>query len=56
VNQDEKVAVYMDVLVEVHTMKVVKNVHLECWQLGNKLHGVTSQINTNHDDNLKLLY
>jgi len=53
VNQDEKVAVYMDVLVEVRTMKVVKNVHLECWQLGNKLHGVTSQINTNHHDNLK---
>ena len=34
-------------------MKVVKNVHSECWQLGNKLHGVTSQINTNPHDNLK---
>jgi hypothetical protein len=53
VKRDEKVAVYMGVLVEVSTMKVVKKVHSECWQLGNKLHGVTSQINTNPHDNLK---
>jgi len=53
VNRHDKVAVCMDVLVEVSTMKVVKNVHLECWQIVNKLHGVTSQINSNHHDNLK---
>ena len=35
------------------TMIVLKNIHPECWQLGNKLHGITSQINSNHHDNLK---
>jgi hypothetical protein len=29
-------------------MTVLKNVHPECRQLGNKLHGITSQINSNH--------
>jgi hypothetical protein len=52
-NRDEKVAVYMDELVEVSTVKTVKNVHSEFWQLGNKLHGATSQINTNPHDNVK---